>query len=141
MFGICFGAQIMATAFGGSAQRAQQHEIGWHKVSAEPSYEVVAGNWLQWHYDTFTAPKSLEVVATSPAGPQAIRAGRSFATQFHPEVTEDIIRRWASETGEDELAKVGLKASDLIAQSSREILQSARGAAGLVDWFLELSAE
>ena len=28
LFGICFGAQIMATAFGGSAQRAQKHEVG-----------------------------------------------------------------------------------------------------------------
>ena len=87
LFGICFGAQIMATAFGGSAQRAQKHEVGWNKVTAESPYEVIAGNWMQWHYDTFTVPNSLEVIATSPAGPQAIRAGRSFATQFHPEVT------------------------------------------------------
>jgi hypothetical protein len=96
---------------------------------------------LQWHYDTFTVPDALEVIATSPAGPQAIRAGRSFATQFHPEVTEQIVARWASESGEKELAKVGLKASDLIAQTRVEVTQSAPAAARLVDWFLETSAK
>lgn len=141
LFGICFGAQIMATAFGGSAQRAATHEIGWHKVTADPPYEVIGGTWLQWHYDTFTVPKTLEVIATSPAGPQAIRAGRSFATQFHPEATEQIVRRWASESGETELAKVGLNAGELIAQTSREVAQSAKAAARLVDWFMETSAE
>ena len=141
LFGICFGAQIMATAFGGSAQRAQQHEVGWHKVTAESPNEAIAGKWLQWHYDTFTVPKSLEVIATSPAGPQAIRAGRSFATQFHPEVTEQIVTRWASESGEEELAKVGLKAGELIAQTREEVKQSAPAAARLVDWFLESVAK
>jgi GMP synthase-like glutamine amidotransferase len=141
LFGICFGAQIMATAFGGSAQRAQKYEVGWHNVSAEPPFEVIAGKWMQWHYDTFTVPDSLEVIATSQAGPQAIRAGRSFATQFHPEVTEQIVARWASESGEKELAKVGLKASDLIAQTRVEVTQSAPAAARLVDWFLETSAK
>ena len=141
LFGICFGAQIMATAFGGSAQRAQQHEVGWHKVTAESPNEVIAGTWLQWHYDTFTVPNSLEVIATSAAGPQAIRAGRSFATQFHPEVTEQIVTRWASDSGEAELAKVGLIASELIAQTREEVKQSAPAAARLVDWFLESSAK
>ena len=141
MFGICYGAQIMATAFGGSAQRAEHHEIGWHEVSAESPNEVISGKWLQWHYDTFTVPKSLEVLATSLAGPQAIRAGRSFATQFHPEATEQIVQRWASESGREELAKVGLKASELIAQTTREVAQSAPAAARLVDWFMEYSAK
>lgn len=139
LFGICFGAQIMATAFGGSAQRATQHEVGWHEVSASAPNEVISGRWLQWHYDTFTPPKSLEVIATSPAGPQAIRSGRSFATQFHPEVTEQIVRRWASETGEEELTKVGLSSGELIAQTSKEVLRSGPAAARLVDWFMETS--
>ncbi len=137
LFGICFGAQIMATAFGGSAQRAQTYEVGWHEVFAESPNDAIAGRWMQWHFDTFTAPKSLEVIATSAAGPQAIRAGRSFATQFHPEVNEQIVQRWASESGQAELEKVGLTAGDLIAQTREEVKQSAPAAARLVDWFLE----
>lgn len=140
LFGICYGAQIMATAFGGTAQQSRQPELGWHRVEAETPNQAIAGTWLQWHYDTFTPPPGMEILATSPAGPQAIRSGRSFATQFHPEVTEAIVRRWTSESGEAELAKVGIIAEDLIAETSREVLQSAPAAARLVDWFIETSA-
>ncbi|NCW84327.1 MAG: aminotransferase, partial [Acidimicrobiia bacterium] len=107
----------------------------------DPPNSVIAGTWMQWHYDTFTVPESLAVVATSPAGPQAIRAGRSFATQFHPEVTEQIVTRWASESGEAELSKLGLKASELIAQTREQVKQSAPAAARLVDWFLETATK
>jgi GMP synthase-like glutamine amidotransferase len=82
----------------------------------------------------------MEILATSPAGPQAIRIGRSFATQFHPEVTEAIVRRWASESGIAELAKVGITADDLIAETLIEVQKSAPAAARLVDWFIETSA-
>ena len=114
IFGICYGAQIMVKAFGGT--------------------------WLQWHYDTFTPTTDVEVLATSPAGPQAIRKGRSFATQFHPEVTEAIVRRWASESGELELAKLGITVNELIEQTISEVQSSAPAAARLVDWFIETSA-
>lgn len=140
LFGICYGAQIMAKAFGGTAQRATQHEVGWHQVDAQAPNQVIGGKWLQWHYDTFTPTSQMEILATSAAGPQAIRIGRSFATQFHPEVTEAIVRRWASESGEAELAKVGITADDLIAETLIEVQKSAPAAARLVDWFIETSA-
>ena len=130
----------MAKAFGGTAQRATQHEVGWHQVDAQAPNQVIGGKWLQWHYDTFTPTSQMEILATSPAGPQAIRIGRSFATQFHPEVTEAIVRRWASESGEAELAKVGITADDLIAETLIEVQKSAPAAARLVDWFIETSA-
>ncbi len=140
MFGICYGAQIMAKAFGGTVQRATQHEVGWHQVDAPSPNQVIGGTWLQWHYDTFTPPPEMEILATSPAGPQAIRNGRSFATQFHPEVTQSIVNRWVSESGESELSKVGISAHDLVAQTILEVPKSAPAAAALVDWFIETSA-
>ena len=36
-FGICFGAQIMSHALGGSAERAKKSEVGWHEVIATPT--------------------------------------------------------------------------------------------------------
>jgi len=56
-------------------------------------------------------------------------------------VTEEIVRRWSSESGEEELAKAGLNATDLIAQTIKEIERSAPAAARLVDWFMESSAK
>jgi GMP synthase-like glutamine amidotransferase len=81
LFGICFGAQIMAHALGGSAERAKKAEIGWHDVIATPTYKVLAGTWMQWHYDTFSAPAGAQVLALSDAGPQAMQVGRSFGTR------------------------------------------------------------
>ena len=101
---------------------------------------MIGGTWLQWHYDTFTPPPEMEILATSPAGPQAIRNGRSFATQFHPEVTQAIVNRWVSESGESELSKIGISAHDLVAQTILEVPKSAPAAAALVDWFIETSA-
>ena len=95
---------------------------------------------MQCHYVTFPPTTDVEALATSPAGPQAIRKGRSFATQIHPEVTEAIVRRWASESGELELARLGITVNELIEQTISEVQSSAPAAARLVDWFIETSA-
>jgi GMP synthase-like glutamine amidotransferase len=121
LFGICFGAQIMAHALGGSAERAKKAEIGWHDVIATPTYKVLAGTWMQWHYDTFSAPAGAQVLALSDAGPQAMQVGRSFGTQFHPEANEAIISRWMGGEGAAELAAIDLMPSTLIEQTRSEV--------------------
>lgn len=136
LFGICYGAQIIASALGGSAERAKKCEIGWHDVVTTPTYAVLAGLWLQWHCDTFTPPVGAEVLAFSDGGPQALRIGRSFATQFHPEANEAIITRWMSGIGAAELAGQGIMPSALIEQTRSEIVRSGQAAAKVVDWFL-----
>lgn len=136
IFGICFGAQIMASALGGSAERAKKCEVGWHEVVTTPTNAVLAGLWLQWHCDTFTPPAGAEVLALSDAGPQALRVGRSFATQFHPEANEAIISRWMSGSGAAELAAQGITPSALIEQTRSEVVRSGPAAALIVDWFL-----
>ena len=136
LFGICYGAQIIASALGGSAERAKKCEIGWHEVVTTPTNAVLAGLWLQWHCDTFTPPAGSEVLAFSDAGPQALRVGRSFATQFHPEANEAIITRWLSGSGAAELAAHGIKPSALMEQTRNEVVRSGPAAAQIVDWFL-----
>ena len=91
VLGICFGAQQLAVTLGGEVTKAQSPEIGWFSVETIPETTGFApsvlteGPWMQWHYDTFTPPAGAEVLGLSDAGPQALRIGRSFATQFHPE--------------------------------------------------------
>lgn len=136
LFGICFGAQIMAHALGGSAERAKRAEIGWHDVIATPSYTVLAGTWMQWHYDTFSAPAGAQVLALSDAGPQAMQMGRSFGTQFHPEANEAIISHWMGGEGAAELAAIDLMPSTLIERTRVEVEQSGPAAGALVDWYL-----
>lgn len=138
IYGICYGNQIMAHAFGGAVQRAPHPEIGWHEVASDLPDVIGEGPWMQWHYDVVTVPAGACELARSSVGPQAWRAGRSFCTQFHPEATETMIRRWAlSEGGGAELLKHGMKPDELLEQTRRNVADSEPAADHLVDWFLE----
>ena len=138
IYGICYGNQIMAHALGGTVERARQPEIGWHQVVTEIPDSMSEGPWMQWHYDVVTVPADATELARSSVGPQAWRAGRSFCTQFHPEATETMIRRWAlSEGGSAELLKHSMKPEELIEQTRRNVADSEPAADHLVDWFLE----
>ena len=93
---------------------------------------------MQWHYDVVTIPPDAQELARSAVGPQAWRMGRSFCTQFHPEATETMIRRWAnSEGGGAELLKYGIKPDQLIETTRRNVADSQPAADHLVDWFVD----
>jgi GMP synthase-like glutamine amidotransferase len=99
---------------------------------------IAAGPWLQWHYDRFIPPAEAEVLATSPAGCQAIQLGRTFATQFHPEVDEGMLTKWVnSDTGVKELARLGTTAETLLDATREHVKLSQPNAARIVDWFLD----
>ncbi len=136
IFGICYGAQLIARALGGAVTRSQTPEVGWHGVSSTTFPDLLAGTWLQWHYDVFTVPSSLQVVAANDIGPQAVLGKRVFATQFHPEATLDIITRWCSGVGTVELSKLGVDAKQLCEMSVDQVASRAPTTARLVDWFL-----
>lgn len=142
VYGICYGNQIMAHAFGGTVERARHPEIGWHQVVTDVPEIIPEGPWMQWHSDVVTLPAGATELARSDVGPQAWYLGRSFCTQFHPEATETVIRRWAmSEGGTAELLKYGLKPEELVEQSLRNVVDSEPAADHLVDWFLERVAQ
>jgi GMP synthase-like glutamine amidotransferase len=94
VLGICFGGQLLARTLGGRCWRSEESEIGWLPVRSSDPALVPEGPWFQWHFDTFTPPPGAKLVADSPAGPQAFTVGRSLGTQFHPEVTPEIIDDW-----------------------------------------------
>jgi GMP synthase-like glutamine amidotransferase len=96
VLGICFGGQHLARALGGTVARAVRPEVGWLDVDTLAPEVVPPGPWLQWHRDAFTVPPGAELLARSPAGPQAFRAGPHLGVQFHPEVTPAIALDWAT---------------------------------------------
>jgi GMP synthase-like glutamine amidotransferase len=136
IFGICYGAQLIAHALGGTVTRSHTPEVGWHVVSSTAYPDLLAGTWLQWHYDVFTLPSSLQSVAANDVGPQAMLGRRVFATQFHPEATLDIITRWSTGAGAVELSKLGIDAKHLCEISVDQVASRAPATARLVDWFL-----
>jgi len=135
---ICYGAQIAARALGGDAMPADRPEIGWCGVDAAPGTDApVAGEWFQWHVDTFAPPPGAAVLASSPSGPQAYRLGRTLATQFHPEVTLDVVERWAADASDALPTRLGARPADLVAATRERDRGNAAAAARLVDWFLD----
>jgi len=140
VFGICFGNQVMAHAFGGDAHKAEITEIGWQDVETDVPDVIAAGPWMEWHYDVVTVPPHATELARTVSGPQAWQLGRMFSSQFHPEVHEGVIRRWATGFGEQELLRIGSSPEELIATTKAAVGQSRPNAERLVDWFCETIA-
>jgi GMP synthase-like glutamine amidotransferase len=136
VLGICWGAQILAHALGGAVGPAPVPEVGWHRVWATAGSPVPSGPWFQWHGDRFEPPPGARLLATSPRAPQAFVGGRSFAVQFHAELTEPMLARWVAgaRAGRDRLVPVP---DALLEASVRHWPGAAARTRRLVDWFLD----
>ncbi|MGO8921520.1 MAG: glutamine amidotransferase [Xanthobacteraceae bacterium] len=113
--GICLGAQICAKFLGGKVFRHPNGhaEVGYYPVRPTPAGLAVVETWpecvYQWHREGFDLPYGTELLAEGDIFEvQAIRFGRAFALQFHPEVTHAMMHRWTT-TGHDRLALPGAK--------------------------------
>jgi GMP synthase-like glutamine amidotransferase len=135
--GICFGGQLLAAAVGGQVERAPIPEIGWVSVaSGTPELLVDAGPWLSWHFDRFTVPAHVPVVARTALANQAFVSGRTLGVQFHPEVTEAVLDAWLGSGEAARLAESGLDPQALIEQSRTLADGAAARAHGLVRRFV-----
>jgi GMP synthase-like glutamine amidotransferase len=125
--GICFGGQMLAAAVGGSVSRAPAPEIGWSMVDTSIPGLIDAGPWFQWHFDRFTVPGGVPVLARSAEADQAFRAGRTLGLQFHPELTSAVLECWLDNGGAAQLAAAGVDAGALLEQTrSLESVSASR---------------
>lgn len=93
-FAICFGAQMLAHALGGTVRRAEQPEIGWARLEVRDPELLVADEWFELHFDVFTSPPGAHELARNATGSQAFSIGRHLGVQFHPEITPEILADW-----------------------------------------------
>ena len=136
ILGLCFGGQLLARILGGECYRGELSEVGWLPVRSHNQELVSEGPWFQWHFDTFTLPQGAKLVADSPAGPQVFTIGRSLGTQFHPEVTPEIMLSWV-EAYPHELAEVGVDPGKLLEETNRIAHVSRQNALQLFEQFFD----
>ena len=137
VLGVCFGAQALTCALGGSVKAARRPEIGWTEIETDVPELVPPGPWFQWHFDRcFLAPGTVELARNSVC-PQAFRAGRSLGVQFHPEISYDVLRGWLDHGGAEQCARHGLDAGELLSQTREMEQQGRERARRLVDGFLD----
>ncbi len=102
IFGICLGAQLIASDCGGKVYPGPKKEIGWGQVQITSKgqssiFNKILGNKIQvfhWHGDTFTLPSDAEILSESELYIQAFRFQNALGIQFHLEVTKDMIQNW-----------------------------------------------
>lgn len=135
LIAICFGAQVLSHALGGTVTRTPSPEIGWLELDVDPGIPA-AGAWMEWHDDVFTIPEGFDELARTPVGPQLVRTKRVLATQFHPEATDTMVTRWLADGGAVQLRSRGGDPDALAAATRANTTSSRRRAADLVDWFL-----
>lgn len=140
VLGVCFGAQVLTTALGGSVRPAGSPEIGWTEIESDLPALVAPGAWFQWHYDRCVLPDGVTEVARNAVCPQAFRAGRSLGVQFHPEITTSVVRGWLDGGGAAQCRDLGLDPADLLADMERKEPWARERARALVDAFLDATA-
>jgi GMP synthase-like glutamine amidotransferase len=135
VLGICFGAQHLARALGGTVARAPRPEVGWLDIETCAPGVVPPGPWLQWHRDVFTVPPGAELLARSPAGPQAFRSGPHLGVQFHPEVTPAVVADWVAHYPAS-IVRAGATPAEVLAGSAAHAADAQARAWALFDGFL-----
>lgn len=104
--GICLGGQLLASALGAQVVSNRWEELGslTVRLTKDGRNDQLFANLehefttFQWHHDSFDLPEGAVLLATSAACPhQAFKVGNNaWGLQFHPEVTEQIIRDWCA---------------------------------------------
>jgi len=138
VMGICYGAQLMARALGGTSWRADVPEVGWQRVDTVDPALCPEGPWGQLHSDVFAPPPTSRVLGSSWRGPQCFiddaHGARAIAWQFHPEVTPTTYERWVNE---GYYGDSGVDEKDLIRQAYAHEAKSRIAAHRLTDSALD----
>lgn len=92
--GICFGAQILASALGGSVRRMPVTYRSFAPMSlTDKAPQSLNGCWPLWHEDAITAPDTSSVLATLPHADTVFVHGTAWGVQPHIEFTPDAVDR------------------------------------------------
>ena len=96
LLGVCYGAQLLASEFGGTVQGAPSREYGRAMLTvvnaADPLMQAVPSPSQVWmsHGDTITSiPENYHIIASTenvPVAAYRVEGEQTWGIQFHPEV-------------------------------------------------------
>jgi GMP synthase-like glutamine amidotransferase len=119
ILGICFGAQALARALGGSVDAEEVPEVTWRRISSLAPELITPGPWFSWHEDRFTLPPGARLLTGAVSRTMALSAApKSIGVQFHPEVDGDLARYWI-DRGRGKLESYGVDVAALEAEVER----------------------
>lgn len=132
--GVCFGAQMMASALGERVYKGDSTQIGFREVvpteagATSPIRHFAGVPVMEWHGDTFDLPAGATLLAgSSDYANEAFALGRwGLAVQFHPETTEEMHAEWLA-IGRESVVNHGLDPAALVAE--RDAHSAAMGVA------------
>lgn len=111
--GLCLGGQMLARVLGG---KIMPHPVGHIESGFTRVFPTEAGrDWFresdifyQWHREGFEVPETATLLAAGDIFPNQafVYGGNAIATQFHPEITRDMIDRWTMH-GAHRLGRLG----------------------------------
>ncbi len=104
-FGICLGAQLMVRQLGGEVKPHKKGlvEVGYHPLKATSAGSKLLSDWadryFQWHKEGFSLPSGAVSLATGQRFENQAFSYENhvFGVQFHPEITQPIIKRWSAQ--------------------------------------------
>jgi GMP synthase-like glutamine amidotransferase len=137
ILGICFGGQALATALGGTVERAPEAEIGWYAVETDDPGLLEEGPWFQWHHDRWTTPPGARAIARTPRAPQAFVLARSMGVQFHPELVGSMLSGWLDNGGAAYMRDHGIDVDAVVRRTVEEEPAAVQRSHRLVDRFLD----
>lgn len=151
LLGVCLGSQLVASVAGAQVNRAPEPEIGWYDVETTPEARddpVFSGlpdrfRAFQWHSYQFEFPPGAVLLAHSPVCLQAFRLGEAvWGTQFHAEVTKEILASWIGQYGTDpDAVRIGFDPTRERIRLEQEIGRWNELGRRIVGGFLAFAAE
>jgi GMP synthase-like glutamine amidotransferase len=133
---ICYGAQVVSAALGGSVAVAPSPEIGVVHVRSDDPSLVPDGPWTSFHVDGLTPPPDARVVARNDCGVQAFVLPGVLGVQFHPEVRPQVLDDWGARFP-DLVRDSGQEHSAMVRSAAEREDRSRLAAYALVDAFLD----
>ena len=145
VFGICHGADVIATALGGEVAERERPEVGFvavHRTEPGTEDEVAAG-WpdgtrtLALHaHEVVRLPDDAEQLLIGTDGPSLWRVGTAWATSLHPEADAEVIEGWmGTDDGRAMAEAAGVDPDELVDEARhRDAFLRATGVSLLLRW-------